>query len=117
MEETKKLHWTQRPENKAKLAKVRRKAAKALRKKAREVFPDESSHSEVSVQEVQIQTASGYAFGKIDQVISDTAGQIGVPYSAVAERVWQLLRNKSRGSLPGPEVQVPRKKLPGDTTT
>lgn len=91
---TTKLHWTQRPENKAKvlaMAKRGRRTRKA-QKRARTSIP----HPETNAGDIP-QDTFAYALGYIECWLEAYAKSAGIPSEALAAKLGKVLQVKSRG--------------------
>jgi len=90
----KKLHWTQRPENKAKLARLIRKMVKTKNrgkknvtvKRSKEETPETDPHREDII----------YAFARTEAWLEFYANSIELPKSFVTEQVAKLLLVQTR---------------------
>lgn len=98
----KKVHWTRRPENKAKLAKmVKRSAAakKAIRKAAKKngkANPGQKSKLKPHDDGADIpQDTFAYALGHIECWIETFSKSAGVSAEALAARLGSVLRSKN----------------------
>lgn len=79
------MHWTQKPENKARLKKMRRKSAR-LKKNFHLRTPNEP----------QEDAHTAYAFGYTQAWLQTYSERLGIAQSALTIRVGKLLQSASR---------------------
>ena len=87
----KKLHWTQKPENKARLRAMRKKSRKLA--KNGEANGVGSANFEVTT---EVQNGVLYTFGRVEQLVQEYASSRGVSESLLAAGVADLLQRKAR---------------------
>ena len=90
-----KLHWTQRPENRAKVQRMATRAgrASARRRTGRPTPPPRQETTHDGIEEGTF----GYALGWIECWLGTYASAAGVSQSALAARVGAVLHRKARG--------------------
>jgi hypothetical protein len=88
----KKLHWTQTPEGKAKLAKNTARAWKQRRAKTT-IKTEPTSHGTFTIKDSPI---FAYALGHVTAWVETYAKSAGVPYEALATELGKILQVKAR---------------------
>lgn len=106
MTETKKLHWTQRPENRDKLMRMVRRGAKANQAKAKK--PQKRKYTKKPTPTPNHATNThpasaippeiiAYGLGYVESWLAVFSQSAGVPQSTLAYELGTALRAKGRG--------------------
>jgi hypothetical protein len=93
-----KLHWTQRPENKAKVQAMARRGSKtrnaAKKKNGSQQKPKPETQNGINV---EFEKAFAYALGYVECWIENYSQSTAVPAEALASRLGKVLQGKKNG--------------------